>query len=167
MNHLFRNLSILLPYREAKLKLSIDTIKFDRVLSQIIASGLQIRSQSIWENHREYRVSAQDKELKIVGPFGGSRQWCLLTRVKIEQNGRNTDLSLKMRLCNEHIFILVGTIGFMLFVFTQVFRNIDITTSVLKIHMLFPIIFIYIAIVWIVRYETNIIIQLLDRTFKQ
>ena len=111
----------LLPYTETKLQLSIDPIKFDRILTRIVNDGLQVRSQSIWENHREYRVSRQDNELKIIGPFGGNRQWCLQTRGSISQTDIGVVLNLRMRLCNQHLLLMLATLGFMSFMFIQIF----------------------------------------------
>jgi hypothetical protein len=157
----------LLPYTETKLQLSIDPIKFDRILTRIVNDGLRWRSQSIWENHREYRVSRQDRELKIIGPFGGSRQWCLQTRGAISQTEIGVILNLRMTLCNEHLLLVVAVLGFMSFTFTRIFTSVDGTMSVSKLPILFPIVFMYCAIVFAIHYEAGKIVQLLDRTFNE
>jgi hypothetical protein len=158
----------LLPYTETKLQLSIDPIKFDRILTRLVNDGLRIRPQSIWENHREYRVSRKDNDLKIIGPFGGNRQWCLQTMGAISQTEIGVVLNLRMRLCNEHLLLMMATLGFMLFMLVQIFSSADGgTISVSKLPILFPLGFMYFAIVFGTRYEASKIVQLLDRTFNE
>jgi hypothetical protein len=147
----------LLPYTETKLQLSIDPIKFDRILTRLVNDGLRIRPQSIWENHREYRVSRKDNDLKIIGPFGA-----------ISQTEIGVVLNLRMRLCNEHLLLMMATLGFMLFMLVQIFSSADGgTISVSKLPILFPLGFMYFAIVFGTRYEASKIVQLLDRTFNE
>lgn len=156
--HLLRRLAWLIPVEESTLHLPLSREIVHLKFSGLVASGLVIKSSAIWPVFYRYKVSFDGDRVKIKGPYG-NRKWCLLTTVEMQPEQSGVALRLKMRLSAGHILLGISIFGGYLI---GVLRMMPVHLFVFP--LIFQILFMYMVILLVFKYEVQKIRELLKRT---